>query len=136
MKKRFISIAAVAAFFIAISVIGCFSTSKEVNSKEANLKETKEIIEYNPPYGKVILNHKKHAETYKVECLKCHHDWKSDQTSGKLCKDCHKAKTEGKAISAKEAFHKNCKGCHDELKKAGKSTGPTGCAQCHKKDRK
>lgn len=123
MKKQTMVIATV-IFFVVTLAINCFSGLKSA---------PKEIIEYDPPYGKVILTHKKHAEAYKIDCLKCHHDWKPAQTSGKLCKDCHKTKTEGKAISTKEAFHKNCKGCHDELKKAAKPTGPTGCTQCHKK---
>lgn len=142
-RKKIIATIIMAILLIAAPIIICSCNSKQA-SKEANslkeapketkgIKEIKEVIEYNPPYGKVILTHKKHAETYKIDCLKCHHDWKPGQATGKLCKDCHKAKTEGKAISAKEAFHKNCKGCHDELKKAGKTTGPTGCTQCHKK---
>lgn len=115
-KKIIIGITvAIIILFVVLAVSGVFAA--------------KDKIVYDVPYGKVTFNH----STHKIDCLKCHHDWKSDQTSGKLCKDCHKAKTEGKAISAKEAFHKNCKGCHDELKKANKPTGPTGCTQCHKK---
>ncbi|MBP2678571.1 MAG: Class cytochrome family, partial [Deltaproteobacteria bacterium] len=36
--------------------------------------------------------------------------------------------TEGKALSAKEAFHTQCKGCHQKEKK-----GPEKCDGCHKK---
>jgi predicted sulfurtransferase len=116
MKKKLIGIAVMASFLLAVTAIGDIFAGKD------------KII-FDVPYGKVTFNHSVH----KIECLKCHHDWKTSQTTGKLCKDCHKTKTEGKTISAKEAFHKTCKGCHDELKKAGKSTGPTGCTQCHKK---
>jgi len=93
----------------------------------------KDVIEFSPSYGKVKFTHKKHAETLKIDCLKCHHTWKKGETSGKMCKDCHKAKLEGKAISAKDAYHKDCKGCHEEAKKANKPAGPTGCTQCHVK---
>jgi hypothetical protein len=93
----------------------------------------KDVVEYNPSYGKVTFTHKKHAETVKIDCVKCHHTWKKGETTGKLCKDCHKAKLEGKAISAKDAYHKDCKGCHEEAKKANKPAGPTGCTQCHVK---
>jgi len=96
----------------------------------------KDEITFAAPYGKVKFTHKKHAETLKIDCLKCHHTWKKGETSGKLCGECHKAKAEGKALSAKDAYHKDCKGCHDEAKKANKPAGPTGCTQCHVKDKK
>ena len=96
----------------------------------------KDVVEYNPSYGKVTFTHKKHAETIVKDCLKCHHTWKKGETTGKLCKDCHKAKAEGKAMSAKDAYHKDCKGCHDDAKKASKPSGPTGCTQCHVKAKK
>ena len=66
--------------------------------------------------------------------------WKGgrdDETNyASSCLECHKAKTEGKTLSAKDAFHKDCKGCHDDAKKAKKPAGPTGCTQCHVKDKK
>src|SRR4030066_1536319 len=102
MKKGLISIGVLAGFILSLLMVsGAFA---------------KDVITFDVPYGKVTLSHKKHAETLKIDCLKCHHDWKKGETSGKLCKDCHKAKTEGKALSAKDAYHKNCKGCHDDLK--------------------
>jgi len=116
MKKKLVGIAVMAGFLLAVTAIGVFAR--------------KDKIIFDVPYGKITFNHGAHAT---IDCLKCHHDWKPSQTAGKLCKDCHKAKAEGKTISAKDAFHKNCKGCHDELKKAGKPTGPTACTQCHKK---
>lgn len=119
MKKGLISIGIIAGFLLSIMIAsGVFA---------------KDVVEYTPSYGKVTFAHKKHAETLKIDCLKCHHTWKKGETSGKLCKDCHKAKLEGKAISAKDAYHKDCKGCHEEAKKANKPAGPTGCTQCHVK---
>ncbi len=99
----------------------------------------KDVVEFNPPYGKVTFTHKKHADAIK-ECVKCHHTWKKGETSGKLCKDCHKATKEaskdGKGITAKDAYHKDCKGCHEDAKKKGEKTGPVGCTQCHVKAKK
>jgi hypothetical protein len=119
MKKGLISMGALIGFLLSIMMVtGVFA---------------KDVVEYTPSYGKVTFAHKKHAETLKIDCLKCHHTWKKGETSGKLCKDCHKAKLEGKAISAKDAYHKDCKGCHEEAKKANKPAGPTGCTQCHVK---
>ncbi len=88
---------------------------------------------FNASNGKVTFTHKKHSETRKIDCLKCHHTWKPGETSGKSCKECHKAQKEGNTPSAKDALHKDCRGCHDELKKANKPAGPTGCTQCHVK---
>jgi hypothetical protein len=92
----------------------------------------KDVITFDVPQGKVTFTHKMHAETIVKDCLKCHHTWKAGETTGKLCKECHKAKAEGKAIAAKEAYHQDCyKGCHSEAKKANKPAGPTVCNKCH-----
>ncbi len=115
---------------LATGLLACFVLSLLVVS---GVLAAKDEIEFNPAYGKVKFTHKNHAETLKIECMKCHHTWKKGDTSGKLCTECHKAKAEGKTLSVKDAFHKDCKGCHDEAKKANKPTGPTGCTQCHVK---
>ncbi len=122
MKKGLICMGVMTFFILSILMVtGVFA---------------KDVVEFNPSYGKVTFNHKKHAETLKIECLKCHHTWKAGETSGKLCKDCHKAKAEGKTLAAKDAYHKDCKGCHEEAKKANKPAGPTVCTQCHVKAKK
>ncbi len=121
--KKLVSIGIIAGFMLSVMMVtGAFAQ--------------KDTITFDVPYGKVAFSHKKHADTYKVDCVKCHHTWKKGETSGKLCKDCHKEKAEGKTISMKDAAHKDCKGCHDEAKKAGKPAGPTGCTQCHVKAKK
>jgi hypothetical protein len=120
MKKGLISVGVLGGFLLSILMVtGAFAAKDEIT--------------FDVSYGKVKFTHKKHAETLKIDCLKCHHTWKAGETSGKLCNECHKAKAEGKALSAKDAFHKDCKGCHDEAKKANKPAGPTGCTQCHVK---
>ena len=119
MKKWLISMGILAGFLLSILMVsGVFAA--------------KDVVEFNPAYGKVTFPHKKHVDL-KFECTKCHHTWKTGETSGKLCKDCHKAKTEGKTLSLKDAMHKDCKSCHEEAKKASKPAGPTGCTQCHVK---
>jgi hypothetical protein len=123
MKKGLLSIGILVGFLLSIMMAtGAFAQ--------------KDVVEFSPPYGKVKFTHKKHAETLKIDCVKCHHTWKKGETTGKMCKDCHKAKAEGKTISAKDAYHKDCKGCHDEAKKAKKPAGPTGCTECHVKAKK
>ena len=120
MKNRLIGFGILVGFALSILMVtGAFAA--------------KDQIVFDAPNGKVTFNHKKHNETLKIDCLKCHHTWKQGETSGKKCMDCHRASVEGKALSVKDAFHKTCKGCHDEAKKANKPAGPTGCTQCHVK---
>jgi len=122
MKRGLISIGIVVGFLLSILMVtGAFAQ--------------KDSMTFDVPYGKVTFPHKKHIDL-KLDCMKCHHTWKKGETSGKLCRDCHKAKAEGKTLSLKDAMHKDCKGCHDEAKKANKPAGPTGCTQCHVKAKK
>jgi len=75
--------------------------------------------------GAVAYNHKAHAEKVKG-CNTCHH--KDAAGKEQTCGKCHGAKTDGKKLSAKEAFHQQCKDCH---KKEAK--GPQKCDGCHAK---
>jgi hypothetical protein len=73
--------------------------------------------------GPVTFDHAKHGK----ECASCHHSDKAG--AEQKCTKCHGEKTEGKKLSAKEAFHTQCKDCH---KKSNK--GPyKKCDDCHKK---
>jgi len=86
----------------------------------------------------VTLTHKKHAEEYGIACADCHHVYKDGENifeegdSVQKCSECHNAqKSEGKVKKLMLAYHKNCMGCHKELKKQAKETGPTTCSGCH-----
>ena len=61
--------------------------------------------------GKVVLQHKRHAEAY--GCAACHGDQKP-----------------GPFKLGKEKAHALCQGCHKE------KNGPTSCNKCHQKKRK
>lgn len=79
-----------------------------------------------PSKGPVAYNHKEHGEKVK-NCATCHHADKAG--AEQKCGKCHGDKTEGKKISAKEAFHTQCKDCHKKENK-----GPfKKCEDCHKK---
>jgi len=123
MSKRLMSMGVLVGFlFSLLLVTGAFAQ--------------KEQVVFDVSYGKVTFTHKKHADGLKGDCVKCHHTWKKGETTGKQCKECHKDKAEGKALSKKDAYHKDCQGCHNEAKKANKPTGPTACTQCHVKAKK
>ena len=83
--------------------------------------------------GNVTFPHHQHQQ--KMECGECHHGpGHSAYTEGMKihkCDECHNkndAEMPKKLRSVKNAFHKNCKGCHKE-----KKAGPTKCNACHKK---
>ena len=73
------------------------------------------------------FGHKAHVD-YGIECKTCHH--KGDQ---KKCSECHKAQpTCDCSVKLKNAYHKQCKGCHAKEKEAGKNA-PISCTACHAK---
>jgi hypothetical protein len=92
------------------------------------------IIFNHPELGKhqrplVEFNHKLHAEN-KLDCNRCHHDFDAYLNNrggeGQPCDTCHKKSAEDNLISLKDAFHLQCKGCHESMKE-----GPVECGQCH-----
>ena len=44
--------------------------------------------------GKVVFDHRKHFEDYKVECQACHHDREKATPIAQACRSCHGAVTE------------------------------------------
>jgi flavoprotein len=81
-----------------------------VTLMSAGIALAADSITLNAKNGNVTFNHKKHQELV-ANCKTCH-----EKGPGKI---------EG---FGKDWAHKNCKGCH-----ADKGTGPTKCAECHKK---
>ncbi len=123
MKKGLISVGVLLGFLLSVLMVSALFAQQT----------PKDQIVLKASNGDVTFTHKNHVEKVKLECMKCHHTWKKGETSGKLCKDCHKAKAEGKTLASKDAFHNDCKKCHDDAKKAKKAAGPTGCMECNKK---
>ena len=89
----------------------------------------------------VIFPHELHMSSLDKEgCGACHHVY--DKSKGKLvpvdddgtfCKKCHGAKRSGNTPGLREAFHGQCTGCHRDLIRKEKKTGPTTCGECHRK---
>jgi hypothetical protein len=118
MKKGLIGIGILAGFIISLFMVS------------GALAQAKDSYAMDNTYGQVKFGHKKHAETQKIACDKCHHELKGKKPGEvpKNCKSCHKAAAEGKTLSSKDAYHKDCQECHkqDKAKKA-----PTTCIKCH-----
>jgi len=119
MKKGLVSIGILVGFIISLLMMsGALAQTAKDNYVMGNT------------YGQVKFAHKKHVDTLKLGCEKCHHELKGKKPGDvpKSCVTCHKAAAEGKTPSVKDAFHKDCQDCHkqDKAKKA-----PTTCTKCH-----
>lgn len=100
-----------------------------------------------PTKAPVVFAHKKHNVDYKLACTECHHKfeggknvWKQGDPVQK-CEACHTEPTiqgeaklppDQKKLNLKYAFHTNCIGCHQKLKKEKPDTkAPITCTGCH-----
>lgn len=82
-----------------------------------------------------LFDHDAHMEYEDIEdCNACHHVYENgkklaDETSeGEACSECHQEKPDDGSTKLISAYHNQCKGCHEELKK-----GPLTCGECHVK---
>lgn len=123
MKKIVMLVALVA--FLAVSVVAF------ANPKGPAGDLTVAPMMKSDKKAPVTFSHEKHAAGV-PDCKTCHHTW-DGKDAPKKCSECHTGRKDGKKINSKEAGHKKCKACHKDMKKAKKTTGPTGCKDCHKK---
>jgi hypothetical protein len=76
------------------------------------------------------FDHDVHSNDLGLACSDCHHDY--DESEGgepQLCSDCHEPGGDDDAmLNRKDAFHKQCIGCHEE---SGNEPGKNDCAGCH-----
>jgi len=75
--------------------------------------------------GVVLFPHQAHQQTL-TDCLVCHDVFA--QKTGAI-----KAAVDAGQLKKKEVMNKQCIKCHRERKRAGQSSGPTSCAQCHQR---
>lgn len=135
MRKRifFLSVVILSiALLIGGGILIAKDAPDEINIKADAFEKYKK--------GAVKFTHKKHNVDYKIACTECHHVYKEGKNIYKegdpvqKCSECHDVKkSEGKKKKLMLAFHKNCQGCHKELEKAEKKTGPVKCNKCHEK---
>ena len=137
MKKSLFTvvvvIAAIGAFLVATALAGVDKT-KSGDAQDTMMIKDKVFPKHTKPAVK--FTHKEHHEKFKVKCADCHHVYKDGKNVWKegdkvdKCSSCHKTpkKNDGKMLSMYNAYHKNCKDCHREMKK-----GPTKCNDCHPK---
>ena len=85
----------------------------------------------------VKFSHRVH-EARQVACTYCHHDyqgrrnvWHQGQPVAK-CQTCHSLRPEARRLDVKNAYHRQCKGCHLRLRQQGRQAGPIECQACHR----
>jgi len=138
MRKRILFLSAViasVALFAGVGILIAIDVPDEVSIYADTIEKHKK--------GPVNLGHKKHNVDYKIACTECHHEYEAGKNTWKegdpvkKCQACHDpVKSVGEAKKLMLAFHGNCQGCHKELKKASKNTGPTTkCNDCHEKNK-
>jgi hypothetical protein len=112
-------IAAVVAVLVAVCFTMGVAFAAGAPDKAISIKQIQKTK------SPVAFNHGSHKD---IDCAKCHHKGEKGKEVGCGTAKCHGDKAEGKKVDLKEAFHKQCKDCHKEMKK-----GPTKCDECHKK---
>jgi len=147
MKKSLI-VLAVVTMGVAFLFAGVYATQQ---APDSIVMESKVFAKHKKAL--VSLSHKKHNVDYKIPCADCHHVYEGGKNvwkEGDEVKKCDTCHSEAKAPKAKQgepkmskaekikkfyysAIHENCVGCHKDLKKAAKPTGPTACKECHPK---
>jgi hypothetical protein len=107
----------------------------------------------NPTKGAVEFSHQKHNVEYKIACNQCHHVYKDGKNNTwkegdpvEKCSKCHtnlvvegekKLSPEEQKLNLKLAFHGDCQGCHQKLKKDNpNSKAPVTCTGCHPAEKK
>jgi hypothetical protein len=79
--------------------------------------------------GEVPFSHRPHFGG-EGDCVVCHHESRPPARM-QPCRDCHDG-PDGSVLSARDAFHGSCIGCHHRLLRAGQDTGPARrCSGCH-----
>ena len=85
----------------------------------------------------VTFSHSRH-EAGGVACHRCHHEyqgrrniWRQGQMV-KQCQACHGFSPQPRRPDLKNAFHRQCKGCHLQGRQQGRRAGPLDCGDCHR----
>lgn len=109
---------AVILFVVGIICLTAFSGKKP---------ESPIRIMFQNTAGNVLFDHKEHTEGYGLECTDCHHEYDdSEGTKPEACSECHMPDDDEESPKKSDAFHQQCKGCHEDS-----GSGPVNCSECH-----
>ncbi|MFH1594874.1 MAG: cytochrome c3 family protein [Pseudomonadota bacterium] len=117
-----------------LSVLGTQSGSRDEPPATSTLAIPVRGPRQKPP---VSFSHRVH-EQRRVACQRCHHEyqgrrnvWKQGQPV-KKCLACHGLSPQARRPDVKNALHRQCKGCHLQLRRQGRQAGPIACRDCHR----
>ncbi len=71
-------------------------------------------------------SHAEHSDEFCAECTDCHHTEDIESEPGN-CGECHEAEGDDDTPGLKNAVHKRCNACHEEMFEQRLS----GCSSCH-----
>jgi hypothetical protein len=128
-----------------VLAVACGLAFLAIGSLQAasDIKPPKEVKIYSDTFkehkkGPVMFNHEEHVVKDKIACTECHHVYKDGKNTWKegdpvqKCDACHSPdEKKGNAEKLQLAFHKDCQGCHKELK--DKKAPYKKCNDCHQK---
>jgi hypothetical protein len=86
----------------------------------------------------VLFNHLRHGKPG-IACEQCHHDYRGGRNRWReglpvaKCQSCHRLIARRGILDAKDAFHRQCKGCHLSRRKLRQAAGPIKCEGCHRR---
>jgi hypothetical protein len=120
-----------ARYIIAMSFVFAFVSSAFCQDEVIVLRHDEVGMHERPA---VKFNHEKHQEVVS-ECTRCHHDYdeymNNVSSEGRACSECH-GKTGGdSSVTLVNAFHLQCKTCHNAHIARVRNGGPVMCGQCH-----
>lgn len=117
--------------FIAFALVLTFAALSFSQDANIELKSTALGAHERPI---VHLNHEKHSAV--IDCVRCHHDFdqfgNNKGSEGQACSECHTQRaTAANRVPLQEAFHTQCKVCHEQARLRGAASGPVMCGECH-----
>jgi hypothetical protein len=119
--------------FILIPVSGLICLSAAYSQED--MKVIDNSVFGKPARPAATFVHDEHNEKAGIdECAVCHHLYidgklvEGEDSIGQSCSDCHLIHATGNNLPLMKAFHKRCKGCHQQ-----KNAGPIMCGECHQK---
>jgi hypothetical protein len=115
----------------ALIIMVLFAVALAFSQEEVIKIESRELGDHERPI--VQFTHEQHANV--LECLRCHHNFdeynNNTGSEGQACAECHTRRGGENPVNLKDAFHTQCKTCHEQLLSKGAPTGPLMCGECH-----
>ena len=124
--------------FLLLWGLGAWATVGPTDPPDESWLKIEKPHREKPP---IKFSHRRHPKPG-IACEKCHHDyqesrnrWREGQPVEK-CQACHELTPKAEVLDAKEAFHRQCKGCHLARRKVRQPAGPIKCEGCHRSQEK